>query len=185
MQQEARNDDAMRAISKAVWINEGGSWGIRAGRVSAALQGFPAPMYQDVSGVHKSHMTRAVFRRGADAVTKYGNMDRVPKPNEMCSAAQPQFLLSILEGLVALPCVRCDRVFPVTLDMIDSAAYLVPPGQLHHCHHLTVALLLSIELGACCISRLCTCTGMPAWGSMQVSVMVVQAHRQPKLTRAV
>jgi hypothetical protein len=65
MQQKARNDDAMGAISKAVWITEGGSWGIRAGRVSAALQGFPASMYQDVSGAHKSHMTRAVFRRGA------------------------------------------------------------------------------------------------------------------------
>lgn len=139
--------------------------------------GYPCwPRFSSVAGLPSTHVSGR-FRRAQEPhdtcclspwcrcsdEIRYGNMDRVPKPNEMCSAAQPQFLLSILEGLVALPCVRCDRVFPVTLDMIDSAAYLVPPGQLHHCHHLTVALLLSIELGACCISRLCTCTGMPAW----------------------
>lgn len=118
MQQEAQNDDAVRVISKAVWINEGGSWGIRAGRVSAALQGFPAPMYQDVSGAHKSHMTRAVCRRGADAVTKYGTAIWIECRSRTRCAAQHSRNSFSRFSRVLWHCVRCDRVFPVTLDMI-------------------------------------------------------------------
>jgi hypothetical protein len=81
-------------------MNEGGRWGIRARRVSAALQGFPAPMYQDVSGAHKSPMTRAVFTVVwciPSAVTKwYLPMDGMPKPNEMCSTGA----IPSLEGFV-------------------------------------------------------------------------------------
>jgi hypothetical protein len=63
-------------------------------------------------------------------------------------------------------CVRCDRVFPATLDMIDNLSgtalrtlylgtlYLVPSGQPHH--HVAVALLLSV-LGAGAGACACAC----------------------------
>ena len=109
MQQKVRNDDAMRAISKAVWINEGGSWGIRAGRVSAALQGFQSThvsaRFRRAREPHDTCCLSPCCSSLADAVTEYDDMDRVPtvpKPNEMCSATQPQLHLSSLKGFQGL-----------------------------------------------------------------------------------